>query len=62
VGLGQVHDAGDALAGIGVVFAGSGHGDASGRRDLPRGMLRGGRSFTGVPGFLAIDSLAIDVE
>src|SRR5262249_20344810 len=35
VGPGQVVDAGDALGGIGAVFAGSWHGGTPGRGDLP---------------------------
>src|SRR5262249_56449186 len=46
VGPGQVVDAGDALGGIGTVFAGSWHGHAPGRRDLPGDTPGGGKLFT----------------
>src|SRR6516225_4185238 len=53
---GQVVDAGDALGGIGAVFAGSWHGVAPGRRGLPGGTPGGGKLFAGWPGFLATES------
>src|SRR5512142_1482089 len=43
---GQVVDAGDALGGIGAVFAGSWHGEAPGGRDLPGDTPGGGKLFT----------------
>ena len=46
VGLGQVVDAGDALGGIGAVFAGSWHGEAPGRGDLPGDTPGCGKLFT----------------
>jgi hypothetical protein len=56
VGLGQIDDAGDALGGIGAVFAGSWHGDAPGRRGLSGDTPGGGKLFTGSPSFLATES------
>ena len=51
VGPGQVVDAGDALGGIGAVFAGSWHGEAPGRKDLPGDTPGGGKLFTRVARF-----------
>ena len=51
VGLGQVIDAGDALGGIGSVFAGSWHGEAPGRKDLPGDTPGAGKLFARVARF-----------
>src|SRR5512135_419742 len=51
VGLRQVIDASDALGGIGAVFAGSWHGEAPGRGDLPGDTPGGGKLFTRVARF-----------
>src|SRR5512135_788090 len=51
VGFGQVIDAGDALGGIGAVFAGSWHGRAPGRGDLRGDTPGGGKLFTRVTRF-----------